>query len=111
LNGDIPASGSVNRVYARVRNVGSKVATNITVRFQVTDPAGMGINNSTSWTGLGDGVNAGTSDGVVNSTRFPALASLAPGAYTDVYVEWKPEFTDAPTTGTFALSHLRACQN
>jgi len=94
-NGDIPAAGSVNRAYARVRNVGTKTATDIKVRFQVTDPAGMGINASTNWIGLGTG------GGVVDKNTFPALASLAPGAYTDVYVEWKPEFTDVPTTGTF----------
>ncbi|NBU64459.1 MAG: hypothetical protein EBS29_08175, partial [Chloroflexia bacterium] len=95
LNGDIPAAGSVNRVYARVRNVGTKAASDIVVRFQVTDPPGMGINASTNWIGLG------ANGGVVDKNTFPALASLAPGAYTDVYVEWTPQFVNTPTSGTF----------
>lgn len=81
-NGDDPAVGLTNRLYARVRNVGTQTATNIVVRFQITDPPGLGIAGSNGWADLGS----------VSSANFPALASLAPGATTDVYIEWTPNF-------------------
>lgn len=81
-NGDDPAVGLVNRLYARVRNVGTQTATDIVVRFQITDPPGLGIAGSNGWANLGN----------VDKNSFPALANLAPGATTDVYIEWTPNF-------------------
>lgn len=81
LNGDIPAVESVNRLYARVRNGGTRNAVDIRVKFQITNPAGTGIAGSNGWIDIGS----------VDQTTFPALASLAPGAYTDVYIEWTPD--------------------
>lgn len=85
-NGDAPGVDAVNRLYARVRNVGTIDATDITVRFKVSTPIGVGVNNDTNW------VEVGT----VDKTTFPALASLPAGGYTDVYIEWTPsvELTD-----------------
>jgi hypothetical protein len=34
-NGDIPAVGSINRVYARVRNFGTVATTDVKVTFQL----------------------------------------------------------------------------
>lgn len=81
-NGDNPAVGLVNRLYARVRNVGTQTATDIVVRFQITDPPGLGIAGSNGWANLGS----------VDKNSFPDLANLAPGATTDVYIEWTPNF-------------------
>lgn len=81
-NGDDPAVNMVNRLYARVRNVGSQTATDIVVKFQITDPPGLGIAGSNGWANLGS----------VDKNSFPALANLAPGATTDVYIEWTPTF-------------------
>lgn len=81
-NGDNPAVGMVNRLYARVRNVGSQTATDIVVRFQITDPPGLGIAGANGWANLGS----------VDKNSFPDLANLAPGATTDVYIEWTPNF-------------------
>ena len=82
-NGDDPAIGSINRLYARVHNFGSANATNVKVQFQNTDPLGVGVNGAT-W------VNSGL---VVDSSRFPALANMPPHSYTDVYLEWTPTVT------------------
>ncbi|MBV7339950.1 hypothetical protein KFU94_69430 [Chloroflexi bacterium TSY] len=79
-NGDDPAVGLVNRVYARVRNVGRSTATNVKVNFEITDPLGVGIAGSNGWVSLGS----------TDKTSFPGLASIAPGAFVDVYIEWIP---------------------
>jgi len=81
-NGDDPAVNMVNRLYARVRNVGTQTATDIVVRFQITDPPGLGIAGANGWSNIGS----------VDKNSFPALANLAPGATTDVYIEWTPNF-------------------
>ncbi|MFZ1752252.1 MAG: hypothetical protein WAU10_00840, partial [Caldilineaceae bacterium] len=81
-NGDDPAVNMANRLYTRVRNVGTQTATDIVVRFQITDPPGLGIAGANGWANLGS----------VDKNSFPALASLAPGATTDVYIEWTPNF-------------------
>ena len=81
-NGDDPGVNMVNRLYARVRNVGTQTATDIVVRFQITDPPGLGIAGSNGWANIGS----------VDKNSFPALAALAPGATTDVYIEWTPNF-------------------
>lgn len=80
-NGDAPGVDAVNRLYARVRNVGTIDATNITVRFHVSTPNGVGVNNNTNWVELGH----------VDKNTFPSLASLPAGGYTDVYIEWTPD--------------------
>ena len=95
-NGDQPTIGQVNRIYARVRNIGGAPASNVVVNFQITDPPGMGINDFTSWVSLG----------TVNSTDFPGLAVINPGDFEDVFLEWTPDY-DIPDSevvdGSFAF--------
>jgi hypothetical protein len=93
-NGDDPAIGQVNRIYARVRNYGTATATNVVVHFDVTDPIGLGVVGSNGFKQLG----------TVTSAQFPGLASIAPGGSTDVYIEWTPNATLTPqqiAEGTF----------
>ncbi|MEK7279002.1 MAG: hypothetical protein AAB427_16780 [Chloroflexota bacterium] len=85
-NGDDPAIGLVNRLYARVRNVGGAPASNVVVNFEITDPPGLGIAGSNGFTPLG----------TVDKTKFPALANIDPGQFTDVYFEWTPNFAVSP---------------
>jgi hypothetical protein len=85
-NGDDPAVGQANRLYARVRNFGTMPAANIVVHFDITDPPGLGINGSNGFIQLG----------TVDKNQFPALALLQPGQSTDVYIEWTPNFTLTP---------------
>jgi len=85
-NGDDPAVGLVNRLYARVRNYGSTPAANIVVHFDITNPPGVGINGSNGFIPLG----------TVDKTLFPALALLQPGQSTDVYYNWTPNFDLTP---------------
>ena len=95
-NGDEPTIGQVNRVYARVRNIGGAPASNVVVNFEITDPPGMGINDETGWASLGK----------VNSTDFPALANIDPDEFVDVYVEWTPDYDipdDQVEDGLFAF--------
>jgi hypothetical protein len=47
-NGDDPAVGQTNRVFARIRNVGQATASNV-----VADPLGMGITNGVKWAPIG----------------------------------------------------------
>jgi hypothetical protein len=95
-NGDDPAIGQVNRLYARVRNYGDVTATNVVVHFDITNPLGVGIA----------GANGFSQIGTVSSAQFPGLASIAPGASADVYIEWTPNATLTPqqiAQGTFAF--------
>jgi len=95
-NGDDPAIGQVNRLYARVRNFGTLPATNVVVHFDITNPPGVGINGSNGFVQLG----------TVTSAQFPGLASINSGASTDVYLEWTPNFTITPAqlaAGRFAF--------
>ncbi len=95
-NGDDPAVGMVNRFYARVRNMGTATATDVKVRFEITDPPGVGIAGSNGWASLG----------MVDKNSFPALASIAPGAFVDVYLNWTPNFALTPeqiAEGRFAF--------
>jgi hypothetical protein len=95
-NGDDPAIGQMNRLYARVRNYGTQVATNVTVHFDVTDPLGLGISGSNGFKQIG----------TVDSSAFPGLASIAPGASVDVYIEWTPNVAltaDELAAGRFYL--------
>jgi hypothetical protein len=82
-NGDDPAVGQVNRIYARVRNYGTATASNVVVHFDITDPLGLGIAGSNGFKELGS----------VNSTNFPDLASIPAGTSVDVYIEWTPNPT------------------
>lgn len=81
-NGDDPAIGMVNHLYARVRNVGTAPATDVTVHFDITDPPGVGINGANGWALIGS----------VDKNTFPGLASIEPGGYVDVFIEWVPDF-------------------
>ncbi|MEY2845695.1 MAG: hypothetical protein RL076_1241 [Chloroflexota bacterium] len=82
-NGDDPAIGSVNRLFARVRNFGTTNAVDVKVQFKVTNPLGVGVQNS-SWSNVG---------ALVTSAQFPSLATIPPGGYVDVYTEWTPNPT------------------
>jgi hypothetical protein len=93
-NGDDPAIGQINRIYARIRNYGVAPASNVVVHFDVTNPPGLGINGSNGFQQIG----------TVTSAQFPGLASIAPGISTDVYIEWTPTATLTPeqiAEGTF----------
>ncbi len=81
-NGDEPALGLVNRLYARVRNVGGAPATDVVVNFEITDPPGLGIGGATGWASLGS----------VDSALFPDLATILPGEFVDVFLDWTPNF-------------------
>ncbi|MFZ9858811.1 MAG: LamG-like jellyroll fold domain-containing protein [Roseiflexaceae bacterium] len=81
-NGDAPAVGSINRIYARVRNLGTMDANNVVVRFNISDPGGVGVRGSEGWLELG----------VVDKTTFPALTTIPAGGYTDVYLEWNADY-------------------
>ncbi|MBM4424907.1 MAG: hypothetical protein FJ030_16220 [Chloroflexi bacterium] len=85
-NGDDPAVGLVNRLYARVRNVGGAPASNVVVNFEITDPPGLGIAGSNGFTPMG----------TVDKIKFPALANIDPGQFVDVYYEWTPDFAVSP---------------
>jgi hypothetical protein len=85
-NGDDPAVGMVNRLYARVRNMGTAPATDVKVTWEITDPPGVGIAGANGWDVIG----------TVDKNQFPALASIAPGAFVDVYVEWTPNIALTP---------------
>jgi hypothetical protein len=85
-NGDDPAIGQTNRVYARVRNFGAMPATDVQVTFEISDPPGVGVNDSTTWKVLGQ----------VTSAQFPDLAQIMPGDHTDVFLEWVPNFPLTP---------------
>jgi hypothetical protein len=69
-NGDDPAVGQRNRVYARVRNLGTQDASNVVVHLDRTDPEGRGINGSNGFTGLG----------TVTQADFPAWRTSPPAA-------------------------------
>ncbi len=86
-NGDDPAVGLVNRLYARVRNVGGAPASNVVVNFEITDPPGLGIAGASGWVSLG----------TVTSAEFPDLANIDPDEYVDVFIEWTPDI--APPEG------------
>lgn len=95
-NGDNPTVGQQNRLTARVRNIGTTTATDVVVHFDRTDPEGRGIN----------GANGFITLGTVDKTQFPGLASITPGGFVDVYVNYTPAFTPTPAqiaAGDFAF--------
>ena len=95
-NGDDPVVDQVNRLYARVRNVGATTATDAVVHWEITDPPGLGIAGASGWAAVGS----------VDKNDFPGLANIAPGDFVDVYVDWTPGFTVSPedmAAGRFAF--------
>ena len=98
-NGDPPAVGLVNRVYARIRNIGTTTATNVVVHVQVTDPLGVGIAGSSGWLEIGS----------VDSASFPSLAAVAAGDHADVYVDWTPLVTLTPEEIEAGLFDFHSC--
>jgi hypothetical protein len=95
-NGDDPAIGQVNRLYARVRNMGTLPATDVVVTWEITDPPGVGIAGANGWAVIGS----------VDKNDFPGLASIGPGDFVDVYIEWVPDFEISPedlAAGRFAF--------
>ncbi len=98
-NGDDPAIGQVNRLYARVRNYGSSTATNVVVHFDVTSPLGLGINGSNGFVQLG----------TVTSAQFPGLASISPGAFVDVWLPWTPTANLTPQQLAQGIFYFHSC--
>jgi hypothetical protein len=98
-NGDDPAVGQVNRIYARVRNFGTLAATNVVVHFDVTNPLGLGINGSNGFMELGS----------VDATKFAGLASIPPGGSTDVYFEWTPNVSLTPAQIAAGRFYFHSC--
>jgi hypothetical protein len=85
-NGDDPCLDHENRLYARVRNFGSVLATDIVASFDVTDPLGVGIRGPEGWR-LIDSVDKTHPDAT-------CLGTIAAGGFCDVYVEWTPTSAD-----------------
>ena len=98
-NGDDPAVGIVNRLYARVRNVGSQTATDVVVNWDVTDPPGVGIAGAAGWAPIG----------TVDKNTFPGLASIAAGAFVDVYVDWTPNVALTPEQIAAGVFYFHTC--
>jgi hypothetical protein len=74
-NGDDPCVDNENRIYARVRNLGTAMSSGgALAHFEVTEPLGVGIRGPDGWLRVG-------------TTSVPALA---PGDYADVFVPWIP---------------------
>lgn len=83
LNGDFPAIGLVNRLYARIRNIGMNTASAVRVTWEITDPPGVGIAAAEGWVTIGS----------VDQSAFPSLANILAGDFVDVYVPWTPDFS------------------
>jgi hypothetical protein len=98
-NGDDPAVGQTNRVYARIRNLGNAIASNVVVTFEVTDPLGLGIAGATGW------ALVGTAD----ATTFPQLASIPAGGTLDVYVDWAPNVTLTAAQTAAGIFYFHSC--
>jgi hypothetical protein len=98
-NGDNPAIGLVNRLYARVRNYGTQPATNVTVFFDMTSPPGLGINGSNGFVQLGS----------VGPAQFPGLTSIPPGGHVDVYLTWTPNFPLTPQQIAQGIFFFHTC--
>jgi hypothetical protein len=98
-NGDNPAVGQVNRIYARIRNYGTQPVVNPTVFFDVTDPLGVGINGANGFKQLGS----------VDATQFPGLASIPPGGHVDVYLNWTPNVILTPQQIADGQFYFHSC--
>ena len=86
-NGDNPCANHSNRVYARIRNIGTQAMNNVVVHFDVTDPLGVGVAGASGWLNIGN----------VTMADFPGLSTIAPNGYTDVYITWTPSIATPPT--------------
>lgn len=96
LVGDDPAIGQENRLYARVRNIGSAPATDVDVTWEIISPAGGGIAGDNGWETLGG----------VDSSDFSSLSSIPAGGSADVYMTWIPDVdvpAEALADGRFRL--------
>jgi hypothetical protein len=98
-NGDDPAVGLVNRLYARVRNYGTAPASNVTAYFDITNPPGLGINGSNGFINLGK----------VTSAQFPGLKLIPPGQHVDVYLNWTPNFALTPAQIKQGIFYFHTC--
>ena len=96
-NGDAPAIGLVNRLYARVRNIGGAPASDVVVNFEINDPPGLGIN--------GDFIPLGT----VTQAEFPDLGTINPGEFVDVFIEWTPTYDVSDEELEDGLVNLHTC--
>lgn len=85
-NGDNPCSNHPNRVYARIRNIGTQPMNNVVVHFDVTDPLGVGMAGASGWANIGN----------VTMADFVGLSTISAGAYTDVYIPWTPSIASPP---------------
>lgn len=77
-----PVAGVENRIYARVRNAGPATAFDFDIRFRISEPYH-------------------TVGGQADFSKFVGIrhvASLAPGASTDVFVPWTPATGSDPHT-------------
>lgn len=83
-NGDDPAAGQENRIYARVRNLGTTDAANVVVRIDRTNPEGRGINGANGFVNIGS----------------TTIASIPAGGSVDAFVPYTPAFT--PTAAQLA---------
>lgn len=82
-NGDTPAVGLPNRLYARLRNVGNLAAENVTVHFDIQYKDGV--------PGLGIGPGEWQTIGTLTPAAIARLARIEGQSYTDVYVNWTPD--------------------
>jgi hypothetical protein len=98
-NGDDPAVGLTNRVYARIRNIGNAIASNVVATFEVTDPLGVGITGPAGWVLIGK----------ADATTFPQLASVPAGGTVDVYVDWKPTLNLTPAQVAAGIFYFHSC--
>lgn len=82
-NGDTPAVGLPNRVYARLRNVGNVAAENVTVHFDIQYKDGA--------PGLGIGPGEWQTIGTLTPADLARLARIEGESFTDVYIDWTPD--------------------
>jgi len=85
-NGDDPCLNHENRIYARIRNLGTATASNVVVHFDVTDPLGVGIRDASDWRELGS-TDSGDPGGA-------CLGVIPPGGTCDVHFTWTPTQDD-----------------
>lgn len=87
-NGDDPAVDQANRIYVRVRNLGTTDASNVVVHIDRTDPEGRGIAGSNGFINIGS----------------TTIANIPAGGTSDAFVTYTPSFTptaDQLAQGTF----------
>ncbi|MDX1812807.1 MAG: hypothetical protein R3240_12700, partial [Gammaproteobacteria bacterium] len=77
-SGDDPCVLHENRLYARIHNQGTGPAHNVRVHIFVIDESAKIVFGNRQWIPAG----------IATLDQFPSLASLAPGASTEVYVPW-----------------------